>query len=126
MENLLKPEIIAALGWTLVHSIWQGIISATLYFVLSKFLKSAQIKYQIGVGALFIQFTLAICTFYYVVDFHDEILVNNIKGNVLLYFSGMTNTPENLGIIDSIQVFLNTNLSLIVQIWMIGVFIFFL
>lgn len=126
MENLLKPEIISALGWTLVHSIWQGIILAISYFMLSKFLKSAQIKYQIGVGALLTQFALAICTFYYVVDFHHEIFINGVSGNVLQYFSGIKNTPINLSIIDSIQVFLNTNLSLIVQIWMIGILIFFM
>ncbi len=126
MENLLKPEIVSALGWTLVHSIWQGIVLAILYFVLSKFLKSAQTKYQIGVGALLAQFALAVGTFYYVVDFNKEVFTNGVSENVLQYFSNIKNVPSNLSIIDSTQLFLNTNLSLIVQVWVIGVSIFFL
>jgi bla regulator protein blaR1 len=125
MENLLKPEIVSALGWTLVHSIWQGIVLAVLYFVLSKFLKSAQTKYQIGVGALLAQFALAIGTFYYLVDFNKEVF-NGVSGNVLQYFSNFKNTPSNLSMVDSIQLFLTTNLSLIVQVWVIGVSIFFM
>lgn len=95
MENLLKPEITAALGWTLLHSLWQGVGLAVLYFGMSKFIKSAEAKYSLGIGAMLTQFGLAIGTFAYVGDFTER--SQTILKRVMYY---VTNYPR------MIQVFL--------------------
>lgn len=122
MENLLNPELTSTLGWTLLHSIWQGLILAILYFGISKFLQSAEIKYRLGIGSMFTQFTLSIGTFVYVGNFgtKNEIMVENIA----YYLSKYRNSQSEMGLIDSVQLFLNTNLNLIVQVWFVGVILF--
>lgn len=124
MENLLKPEITAALGWTLLHSLWQGVGLAVLYFGMSKFIKSAEVKYGLGIGAILIQFGLAIGTFAFVGDFTER--SQTILKKVMFYVSNYKSPQNDTSIFNDIQLFLNTNLNLIVQIWLVGVSIFFI
>jgi beta-lactamase regulating signal transducer with metallopeptidase domain/uncharacterized membrane protein len=52
--NIFSPELIEALGWTIVHSLWQG-IAVTLALALLLILlrkNSAQLKYFISFAAL--------------------------------------------------------------------------
>jgi bla regulator protein blaR1 len=124
MENLLKPEITNALGWTLMHSLWQGLLLAITYFVISRFVKSSQIKYHFGIGAMFAQFALATVTFMCVGDFRNN---NEIIAKRLIHYLSAYNTVQSkMSIINTIQVYLNSNLTLIVQIWFIGVSLFFI
>ena len=122
MENLLKPEIISAVGWTLLHSLWQGIVLAILYFGISKFLKSAETKYTLGILAMISQFIFAIGTFYYVADFNREVIITK----VMHYFSNSKDPQLEIGLLEAIQLFLSTNMNLIVKIWLIGISIFFI
>lgn len=124
MENLLSPEIVAPLGWTLLHSLWQGVVLAVLYLVLGKFLPTAQSKYQLGIGILAGQFVLAVATFYYVADF--SLASTSVKINVIQYISNIQIIDNQSNWLNNIQNFLNTNLTVIVQVWMIGVAIFFI
>ncbi|MEY4539999.1 MAG: hypothetical protein RLZZ306_1756 [Bacteroidota bacterium] len=123
MENFLKPEISVALGWTLLHSLWQGIMLVILYFGISRFLKSAEIKYRLGIGAMIAQFGLAIGTFMYVGDFKNNNEI--IAKNALHYISTKNISPKEISVIDFIQLFFASNINLIVQIWLIGIALFF-
>jgi bla regulator protein blaR1 len=122
MENLLKPEITSALGWTLLHSLWQGLLLATLYFVVSKLVKSSEVKYRFGIAAMLVQFMSAICTFIYVGDFKNSNEI--IAKRVLHYFSTQQVIQNKMSLFDSIQFFLSTNLTVIVQVWFIGISLF--
>ncbi|MES2516525.1 MAG: M56 family metallopeptidase [Bacteroidota bacterium] len=124
MENLLKPEIVSPLGWTLLHSLWQGLILTILYWGLSKVLKSSQTKYYIGISFLAVQFIVAIGTFCYLVDFGST--TKSISVNIVQYFSIVQSVDSEVNVMDSIQLFLNTNISLFVQVWLVGVLIFFI
>ncbi len=54
IEQLLSPELVHALGWTLVHSLWQGAIFALLLGLLLIGLRrfSARARYLVAVGLL--------------------------------------------------------------------------
>ncbi len=124
MENLLKPEITSALGWTLLHSLWQGLTFAILYFGISRFITSSEIKYRLGIGAMLTQFGLAWGTLFYLGDFtfNNEITVKKL----LHYISNYNNSQKEISYIDTLQYFLTSNLNLIVQIWLVGIIIFFI
>jgi bla regulator protein blaR1 len=124
MEKLLKPEITSALGWTLLHSLWQGLVLAILYFGMSKLLKSSEIKYRLGIGAMLTQFGLAVGTFFYVGNFSysTEVLVKK----VMFLLKNYNKSQLEMSLIEKIQFFLSSNLTLIVQIWLVGVSVFFI
>lgn len=55
IQYLFSTEIIEALGWTLIHSLWQGALIAIVLTILLLFMRhnSAQVKYFISFVALF-------------------------------------------------------------------------
>jgi len=69
MESLIQifsSEVMYALSWTIMHSIWQGLIIA---IVLALFIKltprlRANTKYVISCIAMLLLFTLSAITFY--------------------------------------------------------------
>lgn len=65
IEYLLSPETIYALGWTLIHTLWQGALFACLLAVALIILRnySAQARYVIAVGLLSGFLLTAIFTF---------------------------------------------------------------
>ena len=52
IEHILGPQSIQALGWTLLHSIWQGAIFAILLVLVLIALRkyTAQSRYVVSVG----------------------------------------------------------------------------
>lgn len=54
IETLLDQPIFQALGWTLIHFIWQGALIALLYFSVSVLLRrfSANVRYAAACGAM--------------------------------------------------------------------------
>jgi bla regulator protein BlaR1 len=66
VKSLLSQELVQALGWTLLHSLWQGALVALSLSVLLVFLnrQSAQVRYFISVTALFTTLALAVFTFF--------------------------------------------------------------
>ncbi len=63
--NIFTPELVEALGWTLVHSLWQGIVItialALLIMILRK--NSSQLKYFISFVALVVLLAWSGATF---------------------------------------------------------------
>jgi len=54
IELIFSPEMVEALGWTIVHSLWQGLLVLVALLVILLFIRkySAQIKYFISYIAL--------------------------------------------------------------------------
>ncbi|MFD2786561.1 M56 family metallopeptidase [Hymenobacter rubripertinctus] len=65
LEQLLPPALIRALGWTLVHSLWQGAVVALLLAGLLLLLRqhSAQVRYRTASAALLVLLVLTGVTF---------------------------------------------------------------
>src|SRR5210317_1353251 len=66
LQNILSEQFIYALGWTLVHSLWQGAIVGLLIagamILLHKY--TARLRYFIYNVSLFVLAALAILTFF--------------------------------------------------------------
>ncbi|WP_303310493.1 M56 family metallopeptidase [Hymenobacter sp. BT730] len=65
LESLLTPALVRALGWTLVHSLWQGAVVALSLAGLLLLLRrhSAQIRYGAAAVALVAMLALSMVTF---------------------------------------------------------------
>jgi len=66
IEHILTPQVVEALGWTLLHSLWQGaafaIILALLFIALRSY--AAQSRYIVAVGLLSAFFLTVASTFW--------------------------------------------------------------
>jgi beta-lactamase regulating signal transducer with metallopeptidase domain len=65
LQYIFSSELIEALGWTIVHSLWQGSIVAIGLFILLLFMRknSAQVKYLLSFVALIIVLVWSSATF---------------------------------------------------------------
>jgi beta-lactamase regulating signal transducer with metallopeptidase domain/LysM repeat protein len=68
LEDILSQEIVHKLGWTLLHSVWQGCVVALLLVVLLRVLRksSANLRYLIACLGLAVIVLLPVVTFYVV------------------------------------------------------------
>ena len=68
LENILSQEVVQKLGWTLLHSLWQGGIVVLLLAVLLRVLRksSANLRYVISCMGLAVIVLLPVVTFYVV------------------------------------------------------------
>src|SRR5215216_502129 len=66
LEMLLAEPIFQALGWALVHFIWQGAVVAALYAVVSIFLRrcAANVRYWVACSALAVMLVLPLATLF--------------------------------------------------------------
>lgn len=104
-----------SLGWTLVHSIWQILAITLVYFAIVLFTKKASHRYWSGMVLLVGQVFTSILTFLVVQQFSTP------EKN----FSGMTLAPKMLGQVELLLAYLQTNLPLIVGIWVVGCTVLF-
>jgi len=122
------PElVVSALGWTLVHSVWQGtliaIISVAGFTVLNK--RSASLRYNFGIVLLSLQLVTSIVTFFY---YQLTLPVKNLAINNLNSLSTpVRNIPlnwqkvdYNLSMATKIQIWLNMHIYELVICWLIG------
>lgn len=63
--HLLSERIINALGWTILHSLWQGFVIGVILFILLYSFRHHQpvLRYNLSVFSLFLIFTLCMLTF---------------------------------------------------------------
>jgi len=128
IEKIISDELIYALGWTMVHSLWQGFLVAILLGVamigLQK--KSSKVRYEAAYFALFLVFITSISTFIYLYDS----VATGLEINQTLILDGVALTIEGT---ESVQSFFqstinyfNTHMPMIVTIWLVGAGFFLL
>lgn len=123
--KLFSELIISSIGWTIVHSLWQGMI-ITLIFILVVigFKKSsANARYMIGVSMLVLMILVSMVTFtlVYNSELSQKRLENSLRVEIAPALQGNTN-----GFLASIKVYFDSNLPAVVTIWLMGILFFFL
>ncbi len=136
ITRFLSQELVNAIGWTIVHSIWQGSLIAIgtglLLWILHS--KSSKLRYLVTASSLFLVLLLAIATFVYLYQRQmpastvltvpseapvtHSISVNNQP--VVLDI----NLPAASGFWENLTYYFNQNLPLVVVGWMMGVVLF--
>jgi len=137
LDKILPDSIIYSLGWTIIHSLWQGALAALLLFAFITFVKSSSaLKAKISVIALglmvvsfFITFSMELATYNKeatVSAQRSELPnINPVEGRQVLPVnkSGEQNLPlfEEAAQIKNILV---ENISLLTMLWFAGFIIF--
>lgn len=133
MENiniLFSSEITEALGWTVLHSLWQsGTIAAILLlsFVALKKL-SARIRYRMAGSAMLAVLLSSLATFFYFFNTgkSKDISVIAIKNNTETSAPILINIPESTTSLSFFSNYFEQHLPLIVAIWLVGMGFFLL
>ena len=130
MKNLLDiipSNLSSALGWTLVHSAWQGVVILLVFSILIQFYKHhSTVKYWLGIGALGLQVLASVITFSWIFESKvgntfTEKLTTNLS--VLNGSTTASQTVQNQDIswFENAQIFLNSHVDLLVNIWALGI-----
>lgn len=133
LDQFFQSDIVEALGWTIIHSFWQGLLIVVMLTACLIFLRkqSSQHRYLAGYLALT---ALALCcagTFFL---HYPDGTVSNPVGDEQLYLSNttqdipsasipelMTSTPSEASFLQPIRQFIEGNLPLVSMIWLLGV-----
>ena len=130
LQNILPDNLQYALGWTVVHSIWQGIVIASIMAIILMSVKSlsANARYWIANGSLLLMLVSSISTFAWmtrsIAAEKDGLLSLSQNADLLRGGNDLSQYVDNQGFIYNILSFFNEHISLIVIIWLIGVLFF--
>lgn len=133
MEKLFNftveiPEnISSALGWTLIHSLWQGVVIIVAFSVLRHLFKTSHTRYWQGIGALTLHLISAIATFFVVyqptetlADSKPKFTAFFIQNNAINLEGVSVFAPLKLSFIQQAEIFIQNNLDTFVLFWFIG------
>ena len=126
IQNIFSEELIQAIGWTMIHSLWQGFAVAILMGIVMIGLqkKSSKVRHEF---ALFLIFIISLSTFIY---FYDSAVEGATLGTTITIIAEGGFVLENATIVQSffqksIEYF-NEHLPLIVTLWLMGMVFFLL
>lgn len=132
--DFISEELTRAIGWTLFHSLWQGIVIAILLalVLLLTSAENARLRYNLSISAMFLMFFCSVITFtkvYNTTEKNDSAGINFVSS----YQTISVESSEDVSFISSdtkfelaktFKSFFAKNLPLIVTIWLAGFLIF--
>ncbi|MBN7813951.1 M56 family metallopeptidase [Algoriphagus pacificus] len=128
LNDLIPDNLLYALGWTLVHSIWQlVVIGAALWLSLKVFAKrSPNFKYNMALGSLGLSLFVAFGTFLYQLasqapaSIFDKMVVDAM----ILEQSTQVSSMSVEAFIPRMIFWIETQLPLLVNFWFLGALLF--
>ena len=126
LQNILPPNWTYALGWTVIHSLWQGVLIASVMAFLMMGLqrKSAALRYRIAFASLLTMFVSALGTFVFLLEKTTKPMPDDFYESLILRGLVFEASVENQSFMERMRLFFNENLYLIVTIWLLGVAFF--
>jgi bla regulator protein blaR1 len=143
--NWFTPELLSAIGWTIVHSLWQGALVAVLLAIVLAALRNnaSTNRYAVSVTAMFAMLQISLFTFFAI--YEPRSLADDLTSPMAIVGSeapvnqvfGLNEANENSEVLataqeqNSVVSYYNAtienikhNLHLIVATWLIGVMLF--
>jgi beta-lactamase regulating signal transducer with metallopeptidase domain len=128
MKTLFAEALIRAMGWALVHSMWQGAVLAVLLLFLLQKLRAARQRYYAAFAALSLLFCVSLCTFAYLYAPEAAHIVSDTPEVILqesTHAATWTWAATDPGYLTLVSDWLENNYPVIVAVWLLG-FGFFL
>lgn len=122
--TFFSEPITSALGWTLLHSLWQGgvvvLLAAVALFALRK--RSSVVKYWVGISGLVAQVVASVATFVLYYQPVSAVATSSLTTlqTQRYWASGMTYAKVALPWYKEVLLFLQLHLDTIVLFWGIG------
>ena len=116
LSQLLSNEISYAIGWTIIHSLWQCTLIALLIAISYAFTKkaSAAIRYWINSLGLLSCFIASSITFY--INYYDSVSIEIVSTAYITEISSSTQQAY----VQTISDIINQHINQIVMVWLIG------
>ncbi|MEM9918922.1 MAG: M56 family metallopeptidase [Bacteroidota bacterium] len=130
VAQYIQEDILYALGWTVLHSLWQGVALAMLMAVVLAGLqnKSAKLRYEIASFTLFGLLISSVCTFIYMydsaIDFTAITADSAPSITVIAAQSGEQSGHFLNGFLYTCTKYFDQHLPIIVSLWMLGLAFF--
>ena len=131
ITTFFSDTVLYALGWTVIHSLWQGTLLAVLLsvFMMALEKQSARLRYEIACGAMFTMLMMALATFIIYLDQDPNMMEITVALIGESANSSVTIINQESNFLQSnfqtVVAFFDEQLPLIVNVWLIG-FLFFL
>ena len=131
--KLLSSGWAEALGWTLLHSLWQGVAIAFVIAILMIFLKSAssRLRYHVYFSGLILIIASATITFFKYLSYDSVIIGNDEISQIanrdyLVLGSSIANieTSSFSTFLATFKEYFAENMPLFVSLWFLGIFVF--
>jgi bla regulator protein BlaR1 len=123
LQKIFSGAWAETLGWTLIHSLWQGLAICGIVFVLLKIFSrhTSQVRYLISCAGMMLMVIASAATFVWLMPSADN-------RDAFTSFSGLSiienSMSSQVSIPLSIRQFIDANIFVVVTIWMAGAFIF--
>ncbi|SFF63163.1 M56 family metallopeptidase [Thermoflexibacter ruber] len=126
METLIIPSNVAeALGWTILHSLWQASIIVAVLILLLKIMKNTQAnqRYLLSLAALFSILLMAVITFFTIYQPHKQVVPSDLSEEIdWTYFPTFHETEKTWEDYISIGISMaNTYSYELSLLWLVGV-----
>ena len=125
LTELINGPWVQTLGWTLLHSLWQGLAIMLLLFTILRFVSTrrSELRYSLSYAAIFSQLITSVATYLYllpsaqnfVAPLHLTALVNDPIANP---------TVSSIPFAKSVFLFLQMNMNICITLWFVGTMIF--
>ena len=128
LNDWIPENLLYALGWTLVHSIWQLILIAFLVWIALRMVhrSSTDFKYKMALGGMGLSLLAAMGTFFYEFSLLSPVSNPNLNSFQFIFLDPPTSS-HGLSSDSSIQNLVNWiegRLPLLVNIWFFGALLF--
>lgn len=133
--KLIPENICNAIGWTIFHSLWQGVLISIILgiSILLVDKKSARFRYALAAFSMLLMFISSVITFSKV--YQQEPTSFSAKANTFIVYQNMLDESQTAGAaqnktdsffqsLKNIQKYFENYLPLIVTVWLAGLLIF--
>lgn len=128
LNDWISENLLYALGWTLVHSIWQLVVVAGLFWILLKVFKSqsSSLKYNLGMMALGVSILLSCGTFIYEYSsFAPSTIAEKIALSQIAFQQvGLSTSFSETSLLTHVIYWIELQLPLLVNFWFFGAMLF--
>lgn len=129
LESILHPNFANAMGWTLLHSLWQASLLWFLYYCWTNTgaPKKVNAKYYTAWASMLMQLAVSVFTFVLALEqtaLQDVVLANTIAEDATVAVA-LVETPVSVSTW-SVQTALNAYLPYLSAIWLLGMGLFLL
>lgn len=130
IAEVLRSPVAQALGWTLIHSLWQGLLCFLLGIAILRFMPSRQstMRYATSVSALLLMFVCSVATFCMVyAPVVPEVAQAPTINSFAAYSQPVAQSASRLpAFLADASAMLSGQMGIVSALWLIGAFVFML
>ena len=124
LTSLIGSDVSFALGWTIIHSLWQISLLALIMSGVHKIYrhKSSEFKYNVSLGSILLSLVCSAIT--YIIYYSDGGMTAATEAGIGSSFTQFEITQSSAGILENINTVFAKNLNHINTIWIVGAILF--